>query len=187
MTDRLTAALAAIDTANAADPDTSEGTPAAQLYGQRMTAELSRLDPNAPEVLQIAARGQHIERWMLPRADFPMNRAGYLEWRREQGRRHGARVADIMTAHGYSQADADQAAAMLRKEAIKRDPLTQTLEDTACFTFIRHYLGDFAGTQDPEKLDRIVAKTARKMSAIARARALEEFAMPAPLAAHFAP
>ncbi len=185
MTANLQNTLSAIDAANAHDPDTSEGTPAAQLYGERMSAELQLLYPDAPDVLQIAARGQHIERWMLPRSDFPMDRTGYLTWRKKQGRRHGARVAEIMAANGYAQPDADQAAAMLRKEAIKRDPLTQSLEDVACFTFIRWYLGPFAGTQDPEKLDRIVAKTARKMSSKARARALQEFEIPASLAAHF--
>ena len=182
---RLTATLAAIDTANAADPDTSEGQPAALLYGMRMSAELPLVAPNAPDVLQIAARGQHIERWMLPRRDFPMTREGYLTWRREQGRRHGARVAEIMAGTGYPPEECAQAAAMLRKEAIKRDPLTQALEDTACFTFLRWYMAPFAASLDPEKLPRVVAKTARKMSAEARALALEEFEIPAELAGYF--
>ena len=74
---------------------------------------------------------------------------------------------------------------MLRKEGIKRDPAVQALEDVACFTFIRHYLGDFATTQDPDALLVIVQKTARKMSPEARRRALAEFPMPAAFAAAF--
>ena len=68
----LTRALALIDAANRADPTVEDGTPAALLYGQRMTTELDRLFPAAPDVLRIAARGQHVERWLLPRAAFPV-------------------------------------------------------------------------------------------------------------------
>ena len=39
----LSATLAAIDAANAVDPDHSEGGPAARLYGERMKAELERI------------------------------------------------------------------------------------------------------------------------------------------------
>ncbi|MFN6007582.1 MAG: DUF4202 family protein, partial [Paracoccaceae bacterium] len=91
MQDRLQVALSQIDTANAADPK-AEALP----YGERMSVELARLVPDAPEVLQIAARGQHVERWLLPRADYPDGKAGYLAWRREQARRHADRVAGIM-------------------------------------------------------------------------------------------
>ena len=68
---------------------------------------------------------------------------------------------------------------------IARDPAVQALEDVACFAFIRHYLGGFAPTQEPDALLRIVQKTARKMSPEARARALVEFPMPDALAEAF--
>lgn len=181
----LEQAFAAIDAANAQDPGREGGEPAALLYGRRMTEEQRRLHPQASEPLQIACRGQHVERWLLPRASFPEGRAGYLAWRREQGRRHAERVMGIMRAAGYAGAEAEAAGRMLRKEGIKRDPEVQALEDVACFTFIRHYLGDFATTQEPEAMLRIVEKTARKMSPAARERALAEFPMPEPFAAAF--
>ena len=62
---RLQTAFDAIDQANAADPNQTAGQPDALLYGQRMTAEQQALYPDASEPLQIACRGQHIER---PRA-----------------------------------------------------------------------------------------------------------------------
>ena len=62
--------------------------PEALLYGQRMSSELARLIPDASEPLQIAARGQHVERWKLKRADYPEGRAGYLTWRRDQALHH---------------------------------------------------------------------------------------------------
>lgn len=184
-TKRLLSVLQAIDIANAADPTSEDGQPAELLYGRRMTDELACLHPNAPAPLRIACRGQHIERWLLPHSDFPDGRTGYLAWRTEQGRRHAARVMGLMREAGYPEADIEATGRMLRKEGIKRDPNVQALEDVACFTFIRHYLDDFATTQTPDDLLRIVARTARKMSAEARSRALSEFAIPEPFAAAF--
>lgn len=182
---RLDACFAAIDEANRADPNTENGQPADLLYGQRMTAEQRLLYPDASEPLQIACRGQHIERWLLPRSQFPEGREGYLAWRREQGRRHANRVAGIMRAAGYDEAGAEHAGQMLRKEGIKRDADVQALEDVACFTFMRWYMAPFSHTQEPEAMERIVARTARKMSTPARERALIEFAIPEPFAAAF--
>ncbi|MGH1353453.1 MAG: DUF4202 domain-containing protein [Thalassovita sp.] len=185
MTDRLANVLTAIDAANAADPTQEDGRPAAQLYGERMTSELERLFPEASEVLQIAARGQHVERWLLPRKDFPEGRTGYLDWRKEQGRRHGERLGGMMSDARYTADDQARVGVMLRKENIKRDPEVQALEDVICFTFLKWYFQPFAGTQTPEALEKIVARTARKMSAAGRARVLEEFDLPAPFDAAF--
>jgi hypothetical protein len=182
---RLQTAFAAIDQANSADPNQSDGQPVELLYGQRMTEEQLALYPDASEPLRIACRGQHIERWTLPRHDFPMDRPGYLAWRTEQGRRHAARVAEIMRAAGYGDADIQHAEKMLMKQGIKRDGDVQALEDVACFTFIRWYMGPFSQTRDPDEMLRIVEKTARKMSPMARARALGEFAIPEPFASAF--
>ena len=33
---------------------------------------LERFAPDASEVLRLAARCQHIQRWKIPRADYPM-------------------------------------------------------------------------------------------------------------------
>lgn len=183
--ERLARATTLIDAANAADPTLEDGHPAALLYGQRMTQECERLFPNASEVLHLAARGQHVERWLLPRADYPEGKAGYLDWRREQARRHGVRLAGILAEAGYSQADQDRVGVLVRKEGLKRDPEVQALEDVICFTFLRWYFGPFAQGRDPAHVADIVTKTARKMSAKARARALREFALPDDLAAAF--
>lgn len=183
--DRLAATLAAIDAENAQDPAHEDGRPAALLYGERMSAELARLFPGASEVLRIAARGQHVGRWRLPRAAYPEGRAGYLAWRQEQARRHAATVGALMAAAGYPAEDCARAGVLLRKEGIKRDAEVQALEDTICFTFLRWYLADFAARKEAAEVERIVAKTARKMSAEGRARALAEFPMPEALAAAF--
>ena len=193
MCDKLKSVLNAIDAANALDPNLDDGddgreVPEALLYGHRMSAELERLfGPDVSDVLKIACRGQHIERWKLRRADYPEGRAGYLTWRRDLARHHADRVAGIMADADYGEDDIAAAGRMLRKEGIKRDPQVQALEDVICFVFLKWYFAGFAGTQDAEKLQRIVEKTARKMSAEGRARALSEFDLPDPFAAAFSP
>ena len=185
MTDRLSRTLSLIDDANADDPTREDGHSAALIYGRRMSDELASLFPAASEVLRIAARGQHVERWLLSRKDYPEGKAGYLDWRREQARRHGLRVAGMMEATGYSLEDRDRVGVLLRKEGLKRDAEVQALEDVICFTFLRWYFADFAAARDPAEVLDIVTKTARKMSAEGRARALTEFALPEPLAVAF--
>jgi hypothetical protein len=181
----LARALALIDAANLADPTVEDGAPAALLYGQRMSAELDRLFPGSADVLRIAARGQHVERWLLPRSDYPDGKEGYFAWRREQGRRHGLRVAGMMSAAGYDALACDRVQVLLRKEGIKRDAEVQALEDVICFVFLRWHFQAFAASRDAAAVLDIVTKTARKMSAEGRARVLEEFALPEPLSAAF--
>ncbi len=185
MTDKLTRTLNAIDAANEQDPRLEDGQPEALLYGRRMSQECDRLFPEADDMLQIAARGQHIERWVLKRADYPEGRTGYLTWRRDLAGHHATRVGEIMATQGYGEDAIDQTGKMLRKQGIKRDDLVQALEDVICFTFIKWYFAPFAAKHSPEKVQSIVEKTARKMSAKARARALQEFDLPEDLAAAF--
>lgn len=86
---------------------------------------------------------------------------------------------------GYDDDAIAQAERMLTKQGIKRDPDVQAMEDVVCFTFIRWYLGPFAEGRDAQELQRIVEKTARKMSEPARAIALKEFDIPEPFASAF--
>jgi len=182
---RLEKALALIDAANAADPNIDAGRPAALLYAARMTAEVSRIFPDANDILRIAARGQHVERWLLKRTEFPEGKEGYHAWRREQARRHGVRVGEIMAKAGYDAQDQARVGVLLRKEGIKRDPDVQALEDIICLVFVRWYFADFATKHSAEDLAGIVEKTAQKMSAAGRARVLAEFDLPPKLAAAF--
>jgi Domain of unknown function (DUF4202) len=180
MTGDIGRALDLIDAANGADPKGE-----ALVYGQRMSAELARLFPDASPVLQVAARGQHVERWLLPRSDYPEGRAGYLDWRREQARRHANRVAGIMAEAGFLPEDCDRVGVLLRKEGLKRDLEVQALEDVICFVFLKWYFAPFAAEREAGEALEIVRKTARKMSEAGRARVLKEFDLPEPLAGAF--
>lgn len=185
MSARKQAVLDAIDAANAHDPNIDDGQPEALLYGIRMSAEMDRLFPEASDALQIAARGQHIERWKLARSEYPEGRAGYLAWRKAQGVHHANTVMSLMTEGGYSEPEIDAAGRMLRKQGIKRDAEVQALEDVICFVFLKWYFQPFADKHSPEKIQSIVEKTARKMSPEGRARVLVEFDLPGHLAAAF--
>lgn len=182
---RFETVIAGIDKLNAADPRLDEDQPEALLYGQRMSAEAERLFPEASDVLRIAARGQHVERWVLKRADYPEGRTGYLSWRRDLAKHHATRVGALMAEAGYDKDDIEAAGRMLRKEGLKRDADVQALEDIICFVFVKWYFAPFAAKHAHEKVLDIVAKTARKMSPEARARALQEFDLPEDLAATF--
>src|SRR5262249_47385909 len=130
---RFSDVLAAIDAANARDPNTVEiggrREPAELLYGRRMSEMLARIAPAASESLRIAVRGQHIERWTSPRNAYPDGRIGYLRWRKDLQGLHARRVGEIMITAGYRSADADRVGALLRKERLKSDPEAQMLED----------------------------------------------------------
>lgn len=188
MSDPLSQVLAAIDAANREDPnmdrdEDGQDLPEALLYGLRMSAELDRLfGEEVSDVLKIAARGQHIERWKIARSSYPEGRAGYLTWRRDQGRAHGKRLAGMMAEAGYDAADCARVGVLLRKEGLKRDAEVQMLEDTICMVFLKHYFAAFAEKHPFEKVIDIVAKTARKLSEGARNRVLQEFELPDDLA-----
>ncbi len=181
---RLTDVFAAIDAANALDPNTikvdGRPQPAELAYGRRMSETLARLAPHASEHLRIAARGQHIERWTSPRASYPAGRVGYLKWRKDLQGFHARRIGDIMMAAGYDAGDVERVGALVRKERLKSDPDAQMIEDVACVVFLEHYLGDFLAKTDEEKLAGILAKTWNKMSPLGRDEA-RKLALPAPV------
>jgi hypothetical protein len=165
---RLNAATAGIDAANSKDPnrvrvDGAEH-PAELIYGQRMSAMLARVYPNASEALQLAVRAQHIRRWEVPRSTYPMDRPGYLRWRKDLGRRHAEWAGEILAACDYTPEEIARVGSLLRKENLRKDAETQALEDVAALVFLAYYAEDFAAKHEPEKVVTILAKTLAKMS-----------------------
>jgi hypothetical protein len=162
------ALLAAIDAANAEDPnvETVDGKRVAKelAYARRMTAWLARLDPEASEALRLAIRAQHIRRWTVPRDSYPMDRQGYHRWRTALARFHAETAGTLMKQAGYDAAMVERVGSLIRKERLKTDPEAQTLEDVACLVFLENYLADFAGKHDEAKVVDILRKTWRKMS-----------------------
>src|SRR4030095_7065749 len=116
-----------------------------------MSETLARLAPDPSVHLQIAARGQHIERWTSPRKSYPEGRAGYLKWRADLKDFHARRVGAIMGAAGYNDDDVARVGALIRKERLKREPEAQMLEDVVCVVFLEHYVDEFMAKTDEEK------------------------------------
>lgn len=165
---RLAKVFEAIDAANSQDPSKvlagGEQAPAERVYGERMSQTLDELYPDASEVLKVAARAQHIQRWTVPRSAYPMDRTGYLRWRTELKRKHASLAGELMKASGYGDDEIARAGALIRKERLKQDAESQALEDVACIVFMKHYIDEFAAKHDDDKLIQILRKTWVKMS-----------------------
>ena len=174
--DRFASAIAAIDAANARDPNRTVvdrvKSPHELHYARRMSQWLARLEPGATEALRLAVRCQHLQRWMIPRSQYPMTRAGYHRWRTELARFHADRAGEILAEVGYDEITVRRVQALVRKEGLKTDPETQTLEDVACLVFLEDELGDFAARHDEAKVVNILVRTWGKMSQRGRDAAL---------------
>ena len=169
---RLSAALAAIDAANADDPHTivvdGAARPKELAHAELMTEWVQRLDPDADDAQLVAARAHHLRRWALPRSDYPEGRAGYLRWRAAQGKRHAAAVADIATAAGYDDDFGADVSAIVAKQGLGADPRVQTHEDALCLVFLQTQLEALAEKLGDDHVAEVLAKTLVKMSPAAR-------------------
>ncbi len=167
--ERLNALLTQVDLLNQQDPNKVDTQAHGQvgkewLYSQRMQACLTEFAPDANETLKIAAYCQHIQRWAIPRSDYPMDRSGYKRWRTELGKFHGDTTAKLMQQQGYSEEDIERVKYLLQKKGLKRDSDTQALEDVICLVFLSYYLEDFVIKHSEEKIFDIIRKTWKKMS-----------------------
>ncbi len=171
-----------IDQLNRHDPNTElvQGiaTPRELLYAQRLTAWVLRLNPEASEALRIAARGQHVQRWTIPRERYPRTRAGYLRWRETLKAFHATTVVELMRQAGYPDAMITRVQVLISKRQLQTDAETQTLEDALCLVFLETQLTELRQKTPDEKMKDVVRKTWHKMSPrahdVARALPLRE-------------
>ena len=170
---KYAAVVKLIDLANAADPTSIDcngvNQPKELLYASRHLAWVYRLRPDASELLRIAAQTQHICRWEMPRADYPMNRAGYLKWREDLKRFHSQRAGELMAQVGYGAEEIERVQSLNLKKQLKTDAECQTLEDALCLAFLELGFDDLIAKYDDEKILSIVQRTAVKMSEAGRA------------------
>jgi len=168
--------LAALDALHAQDPRhvEVEGAPVPRelWHAGRMSAWLERLHEHPDELIRLAVRGQHLQRWQVPRSDYPEGRVGYLTWRRDQGQRAGETTAALMREAGFDDESAEAVKRMIRKQGLGRDPGAQAVEDCACLVFLENYFADFSKQIDHDHLIRIVQMTWKKMSPKAHELAL---------------
>ncbi|CBL44991.1 Conserved hypothetical protein [gamma proteobacterium HdN1] len=177
---RLERALSAIDQANQQDPNfevvNGQSIAREYAYSLHMTRWLAALEPNADELMQIACRAQHLERWTMPRSDYGEGRKAYYQWRQACGVMHGRRAAELMASCGYSQSECERVEQIITKRKLREDANTQLLEDVACMVFLERYFAQFFEDNpdyDQEKWLRIVRRTWEKMTPRAHQAALQ--------------
>jgi hypothetical protein len=172
--DRFDRAIAAIDAANADDPNTilvrGELRPKELAHAELVSAWVVSLQPDASEALRLAARAHHLRRWTVPRTSYPEGRAGYLRWRRDLHEQHAREVGEILGGVGYDDDTIARVQDLVRKRGLGKDPEVQTLEDALCLVFLETQFDDLAARLDRDKLDGVVDKTLKKMSPDAIAR-----------------
>ncbi len=171
--------LRLIDEANSADPNRVEADgrewPKELLYSERMSEMLGRFTPDADEAMQLAIRAQHIERWKSPRNAYPMDRIGYLKWRKDLYKIQGNTAARLAREAGYADDVAGRIRDTVAKKNLKSSADTQLLEDVTDLVFLEHYMLEFVAKHadySEEKWIDIIQKTWNKMSPRAQEFAL---------------
>ena len=172
----LQEAIRRFDEANSADPNTvtvdGKPVPYELFYTQRLTEWVERLCPTASPALILAARCQHICRWMIPRSSYPMTRAGYLKWRTDLKQFHAKKAGQILAESGCSSDLAARVQELNLKKNLGQDEELQVLEDALCLVTLQYQLTDLIRKTDPDKMVSILQKTWKKMSSQGRDEAL---------------
>lgn len=169
---RYNTAIAAFDALNAQDPNlqqTADGKqqPKELVYAQRLSEMLNRYAPQASEALKLAARAQHVQRWTIPRADFPMTKPGYMQWRGKLKSYHAEVASKVLADNGYDVETTQKVSALLKKENLRSDADMQILEDVIVLAFLEHDLEAFVekySDYTEDKFLTILRKSYLKMS-----------------------
>lgn len=175
---RFQAALRCFDEENSRDPNreqTADGAtqPRELLYAHWLTDWVLRLCPEASEELRLAARCQHLCRWLIRRDSYPMTRAGYLKWRADLKKFHAQRAGEILLKAGYPAEIVARVQALNLKQNFPQDPEVRVLEDALCLVFLEHQFGDLAAKTSDEKMINALQKAWNKMTPAAQQAALK--------------
>jgi hypothetical protein len=168
MSSKFEAAFRRFDEENARDPNITpiNGQFVARelAYSQWLTDWVLKLRPNASEALQLAARCQHLCRWMIPRQSYPMTRAGYLQWREGLKKFHAEKSGEILRQAGYDDALIARVQSINLKKNLGADDEVQVIEDALCLVFLEHQFAELAGKTPEDKMIVVLQKTWKKMS-----------------------
>jgi hypothetical protein len=170
---KFAAALRRFDEENVRDPNRENGQPRELLYAERLTNWVLQLNPDASEIVRLAARSQHLCRWQIPRSDYPMTRPGYLKWRADLKKFHAQRAGEILKEIGYDEETIHRVQDLNLKKNFPADPECRLIEDALCLVFLEFQLTDLAAKTDDEKMVNALKKSWEKMTEAARAEALK--------------
>jgi hypothetical protein len=173
---RFREAIQRFDELNAADPNREliEGVPQPRelLNARRLCDWVMALAPNASEELRLAARSQHLCRWEIPRAKYPMTRAGYHHWRNELKRLHAEKSSAVLFAVGYPAEVVAKVRDLNLKKNFPADPESRVLEDALCLVFLQFQFAELASKTDEPKVVNALQKSWNKMTPAAHEHAL---------------
>jgi hypothetical protein len=173
---RFETACRRFDAANSSDPNLEivEGIarPSELVYAERLTHWVQKLCPAASEELRLAARCQHICRWMVERRSYPMTRPGYLKWREDLKRFHAEKAGEILRSAGYPEEAVAKVQALNLKKNFPQDPDSRVLEDALCLVFLEFQFAKLAAKTSDEKMINALQKSWKKMTPAARERAM---------------
>ena len=174
---RFEAAIRRFDGENSRDPNFEivEGIarPRELVYAERLTDWVLKLRPEASEELRLAARCQHICRWMIPRGSCEMTRAGYLKWRNDLKKFHANKAGEILREAGYPGETIVKVQALNLKKHFPQDPDSRVLEDALCLVFLEFQAADLAAKTADDKMINALRKSWKKMTPAAREKALQ--------------
>jgi Domain of unknown function (DUF4202) len=174
---RFEAALRRFDEENSRDPNLEpvQGVPRPRelVYAQWLTDWVLKLRPDASEELRLAARCQHICRWTIPRQDYPMTRAGYLQWRARLKEFHAQKAGGILSEAGYPEKVVERVQRLNLKKDFPNDAEGRVLEDALCLVFLERQFAALADKTTDDKMVNALKKSWKKMTPAGHAEALK--------------
>jgi hypothetical protein len=175
--DKFQRAIQRFDEENSRDPNAefADGVhrPRELVYAERLTAWVMKLYPDAPEELKLAARCQHICRWMIPRERYERTKAGYLRWRNELKKFHAQKSGEILREAGYDDETIARVQALNLKKHFPQNENSRVLEDALCLVFLQYQFGELAAKSTEEQMINALRKSWNKMTPAGREHALK--------------
>ncbi len=173
---RFDEAIRRFDDENSRDPNVEMAAgrswPRELLYAHRLSEWVLRLCPSASETLRLAARCQHVCRWMIPRSAYEMTKAGYLRWRNDLKAFHASKAGEILREAGYGDDVILRVQALNLKRDFPADPDSRVLEDALCLVFLEHQFAPLACRTADVKMINALQKSWKKMTPAAQAHAV---------------
>jgi hypothetical protein len=166
--ERFESALRRFDEENSRDPThqivDGVSQPREMVYARWLTDWVLKLRPESSEELRLAARCQHLCRWIVPRDSFPMTRVGYLQWREGLKKLHAQKAGEILAELEYPPEVIARVQSLNLKKDFPRDPESRTLEDALCLVFLEHQLAELAAKTTEDKVINALQKSWKKMT-----------------------
>lgn len=174
---RFVAAIRRFDEENSRDPNVivvdAAPQPRELVHAQWLTEWVLTLSPNASEALRLAARCQHLSRWMIPRSAYPATRSGYLQWREALKRFHASKAGEILREVGYPEDLIRRVQELNLKKHFPQDAESRVLEDALCLVFLERQLGELASRTSDDKVINALQKSWKKMTPPAQNEAMK--------------